>query len=238
MHRFANRPLAAPAIRRASVSSGRHRRRSCSPMRLSDILKPQNIKIPLQSKTKTDAITELVGVLAANGDVADSAKVLESVLEREATRTTGIGNGLAIPHGKTNGVTGLAMAIGKPSVPIDFQAIDGRPVTIIWLLSSPPDKTGPHIHALADQPADDDRQVPPGARMPPRPGRKSSTSSEIRKISYSRRIWDGARVISPQSPDAAGALLHAAFLRRSSSASPESAALRGFLRASQTARRH
>lgn len=118
-------------------------------MRLSEILKPQNIKIPLVSSVKTDAIRELVDLLAANNDVLDAKKVMDAVLEREATRTTGIGNGLAIPHGKTTGTADLVMAIGKPATPIDFQAIDGRPVTIIWLLSSPPDKTGPHIHALA-----------------------------------------------------------------------------------------
>ena len=118
-------------------------------MRLTEILKPQNIKIPLEAKAKTDAIGELVGLLATNGDVTDSKKVLDAVLDREATRTTGIGNGLAIPHGKASGTANLVMAIGKPAAPIDFQAIDGRPVTIIWLLSSPPDKTGPHIHALA-----------------------------------------------------------------------------------------
>jgi fructose-specific phosphotransferase system IIA component len=118
-------------------------------MRLTDILKPQNIKIPLQAANKTEAITELVDVLARSGDVTDAKRVLESVLERESTRTTGIGNGLAIPHGKTTGTNDLVMAIGRPEKPIDFQAIDGRPVTIIWLLSSPPDKTGAHIHALA-----------------------------------------------------------------------------------------
>ena len=118
-------------------------------MRLTEILKPANIKIPLQAKTKTEAITELVNLLAANGEVADARKVLDSVLDREATRTTGIGNGLAIPHGKCSGTDHLVMAIGKPAQPIDFQAIDGRPVSIIWLLNSPPDKTGPHIHALA-----------------------------------------------------------------------------------------
>ena len=118
-------------------------------MRLTDILKPQNIKIPLQATVKTDAIRELVDLLTANGEVADSKKVLDSVLDREATRTTGIGNGLAIPHGKCNGTDHLVMAIGRPATPVDFQAIDGRPVSLIWLLSSPPDKTGPHIHALA-----------------------------------------------------------------------------------------
>ncbi len=118
-------------------------------MRLVDILKPENIKVPLEAHTKTEAITELVAVLAKNNTVADAKKVLEAVLERESTRTTGIGNGLAIPHGKCSGAKDLVMAIGKCGTPIDFQAIDGRPVSLIWLLVSPPDKTGPHIHALA-----------------------------------------------------------------------------------------
>lgn len=118
-------------------------------MRLTEILKPQDIKIPLTAKTKIEAITELVQVLATNGQLSDPKKVLDAVLDRESTRTTGIGNGLAIPHGKTNGTSGLVMAIGKPAQPIEFNSIDGRPVTIIWLLSSPPDQTGPHIHALA-----------------------------------------------------------------------------------------
>ena len=118
-------------------------------MRLTDILKPENIKVPLTSTTKTDAIGELVALLAQNKAINDPKKVLDSVLDREATRTTGIGNGLAIPHGKCTGTADLVMAIGKAGTPIDFQAIDGRPVTLIWLLTSPPDKTGPHIHALA-----------------------------------------------------------------------------------------
>ena len=118
-------------------------------MRLTEILKPQNIKVPLESKNKTEAIGELVNLLAATGDVTDPKKVLEAVLDREATRTTGIGNGLAIPHGKCDGTTHLVMAIGRAATPLDFQAIDGRPVTIIWMLASPRDMTGPHIHALA-----------------------------------------------------------------------------------------
>ena len=118
-------------------------------MRLTEILKPEDIKVPLESTTKTDAIGELVALLAKNGEAVDAKKVLDAVLEREATRTTGIGNGLAIPHGKCTGVDHLVMAIGKATAPIDFQAIDGRPVSLIWLLASPPDKTGPHIHALA-----------------------------------------------------------------------------------------
>ncbi len=118
-------------------------------MRLIEILKPQNIKVPLQASTKNDAIAELVNLLAANGEITDAKKVLDAILEREATRTTGIGNALAIPHGKCSGTQELVMAIGKAATPIDFASIDGRPVSIVWLLTSPPDKTGPHIHALA-----------------------------------------------------------------------------------------
>jgi fructose-specific phosphotransferase system IIA component len=118
-------------------------------MRLSEILKPENIRVSLQAINKTEAITEIIDLLATNNELQQKGKVLDAVLEREATRTTGIGNGLAIPHGKCNGVDHLVMAIGRASTPIDFQAIDGRPVTLIWLLASPPDKTGPHITALA-----------------------------------------------------------------------------------------
>jgi len=118
-------------------------------MRLSELLKPADIKLELTADNKTDAIRELVDLLAANGQILDAKKVLGAVLEREGQRTTGIGNGLAIPHGKSNGTADLVMALGKAKSPIDFQAIDGRPVTWIWLLTSPPDKTGPHIHALA-----------------------------------------------------------------------------------------
>lgn len=118
-------------------------------MRLTDIINPANVKVPLAATNKTDAIKELIGLLAEHGDVSDPAKVLGVVLDREATRTTGIGYGLAIPHGKTAGAAQLTMAIGKCATPIDFQAIDGRPVSIVWLLVSPPDKSVAHIATLA-----------------------------------------------------------------------------------------
>src|ERR1017187_4389780 len=110
-----------------------------STMRLSDILKLDHIKVPLLAKNKKDAITEMVQLLSDAKEVKDSQVLLNSVLEREATRTTGIGNGLAIPHGKCTGVDHLVVAIAKPETPIDFESIDGRPVNLIVLLASPPD---------------------------------------------------------------------------------------------------
>jgi len=118
-------------------------------MRLSDILKIQHIKVPLVAKDKKGAISEMVQVLADAHEVKNAQVLLNSVLEREATRTTGIGNGLAIPHGKCAGVDHLVVAVGKPAEPIDFDSIDKRPVNLIVLLASPPDQTGPHIQALA-----------------------------------------------------------------------------------------
>jgi len=118
-------------------------------MRLTDILKVNHIKVPLLAKDKKAVIGELVQVLADAKELKDPNLLLTAVLEREATRTTGIGNGLAIPHGKCAGVDHLVIAIGKPETPIDFESIDGRPVNLIVLLASPPDQTGPHIQALA-----------------------------------------------------------------------------------------
>lgn len=118
-------------------------------MNLLDILTPEAIRAPLAATDKKGVIDELVDVLAATGKVGDAKALKEAVWTRELTRTTGIGHGLAIPHGKSTGMSGLAMAIGKPARPMDFEAIDGHPVKLVVLLASPPDKTSDHIQALA-----------------------------------------------------------------------------------------
>lgn len=118
-------------------------------MILTQILQPTCVKAPLESKDKESAITELVDLLASSGQIGNRDKVLESVLMREQTRSTGIGSGVAIPHGKSDGVKELVMAIGIIKDGIDFDSIDQKPVTIIVLLASPTDRTGPHIQALA-----------------------------------------------------------------------------------------
>jgi fructose-specific phosphotransferase system IIA component len=118
-------------------------------MRLSDIIDPDCIRVPLEATDKQNAIYELIDLLAEQGKITDKEMVHEAVWQRESTRTTGIGHGLAIPHGKCDCCDGLTMAIGKPPEPIDFQSIDGKPVRLIILLISPVDQTGPHIQALA-----------------------------------------------------------------------------------------
>jgi len=118
-------------------------------MTLLDILTPACIKAPLLATDKKGVIEELVDVLAGAGRVDDPDALKEAVWTREQTRTTGIGHGLAIPHGKSAGIHNLAMAIGKPAQPIDFASIDQKPVQLVVLLASPLDKTSDHIQALA-----------------------------------------------------------------------------------------
>ena len=118
-------------------------------MVLTKILQPACIKVPLQSRDKEAVITELIELLDNEGLLADKSAALEAVLTREKTRSTGIGSGIAVPHGKCKAVKQLVMAIGLAAKPIEFDSVDGKPVKIIILLASPADQTGPHIQALA-----------------------------------------------------------------------------------------
>lgn len=118
-------------------------------MNLLDILSVDCIRAPLASLDKKGVIDELVDVLADAGRVTKPEALKEAVWIREQTRTTGIGHGLAIPHGKAPGLAQLAMAIGKPSEPMNFEAIDGQKVRLVVLLASPPERTNDHIQALA-----------------------------------------------------------------------------------------
>jgi fructose-specific phosphotransferase system IIA component len=107
------------------------------------------MKVPLAAKDKDSAIVELIDALVEQGSIQDRAVALDAVLAREKIRSTGIGSGIAIPHGKCNAVRELVMALGTARQPIDFDSVDNKPVSIVILLVSPVDQTGPHIQALA-----------------------------------------------------------------------------------------
>lgn len=117
-------------------------------MNILDILTPESIKVPLEAGDKKSAIDELVDVLGDAGRICNTEGLKEAVWEREQQRTTGIGEGLAIPHGKSDCSTELTMAIGRPAQPIDFNSVDKKPVKLIILLASPANKTADHIQAL------------------------------------------------------------------------------------------
>jgi mannitol/fructose-specific phosphotransferase system IIA component (Ntr-type) len=117
-------------------------------MNLLDILSPEAIKVPLVATEKKGAIEELVDLLVESRSIKKPAALKEAVWQRELQRTTGIGEGLAIPHGKCNSTTELHLALGKPATPMEFGSVDKKPVQLIVLLASPPDRTSDHIQAL------------------------------------------------------------------------------------------
>jgi fructose-specific phosphotransferase system IIA component len=117
-------------------------------MNILDILSPKATKVPLDSTEKKAAIDELIDLLTANGSITEADQLKRVVWEREQQRTTGIGEGLAIPHGKSVCSNKLVIAMGRPAQPIDFGSIDNKPVKLIVLLASPADKTSDHIQAL------------------------------------------------------------------------------------------
>lgn len=118
-------------------------------MSLLDILSVSSTIVGLQGETKDEIIEELVDSLAAGAAITDRDKVLEAVLEREKIMSTGIGDGIAIPHGKSDAVAELAAALGIHKRGVDFEALDGEPAYVFFLLVSPANVSGPHIKALA-----------------------------------------------------------------------------------------
>ena len=107
-------------------------------MRLSDILQPECVVVPLVAADKKAAIFALADVLILEAGIADGEAFKEAIWKRETTRTTGIGGGVAVPHGKTPSIDTLHMAIGRTAAPLEFAAIDKKPVELIILLGSPP----------------------------------------------------------------------------------------------------
>lgn len=116
-------------------------------MLLTDLLTIDRIKIPLQASTKDDVLRELVQVVASGVEEPD--EVLRAVREREAVLSTGIGNGVAIPHGKSSMVEDLVMAAGRTAEPVEFDSLDGKPVQLLFMLIGPETAAGPHIKALS-----------------------------------------------------------------------------------------
>lgn len=118
-------------------------------MKITDFLKIESVRVPLRALDKTSAIRELVELLYSAGEISDLESVLQAVLQRERIRSTAIGAGLAVPHAKSPGALRPAMAVGKPSIPMDFDSSDGQPCRMIVLLVCPPGAAQSHIQALA-----------------------------------------------------------------------------------------
>ena len=118
-------------------------------MLLSELLSEDRIKVPLGGQSKDDLLRELVDLVAPTAEPAAKDAILAAVREREQLLSTGIGAGVAIPHGKTPVVDQLLMAAGVAARPLDFDALDGQPVELFFLLVGPESASGAHIKALS-----------------------------------------------------------------------------------------
>ncbi|OGW87017.1 MAG: hypothetical protein A3C35_00645 [Omnitrophica bacterium RIFCSPHIGHO2_02_FULL_46_11] len=118
-------------------------------MKISETLDKRAIKIGLNATAKEDVLKELVDVLAQVENIGDAKGILKALIERENLGSTGIGQGIAIPHGKTDKVTRLVAVLGISKSGVNFDALDGEPVYIFFLLVAPKATAGPHLKALA-----------------------------------------------------------------------------------------
>ena len=117
-------------------------------MQLSEFLDFDAIKPSLSGGNKR-ALLQQMAQFAAGRLQVDAAEILSSISERERLGSTGFGHGVAIPHGKIDGLTQIYCMFARLSEPVDYKAIDGQPVDLIFLLLSPPDAGAEHLKALA-----------------------------------------------------------------------------------------
>lgn len=118
-------------------------------MLLTELLSADRIKVPLCSRNKNDVLEELVALAVPQAAPEARRAILTAVREREQVLSTGIGGGVAIPHGKTPLVDQLVMAAGVAPAGVDYDALDGAPVQLFFLLVGPESAAGAHVKALS-----------------------------------------------------------------------------------------
>ena len=119
-------------------------------MRLTELLNPQAITTRLRARTKREAIAELVSLLESAHGLDSQGEILLRVMHREEGQTTGIGNGVAIPHGKARAVSQMVAACGVAASGVDFESVDGEPVTLFVLLAAPESVGSLQVKVLAN----------------------------------------------------------------------------------------
>ena len=118
-------------------------------MKILDFLKLDGIICPLESDTKAGILEELVNPITKNNPNLDKTRLIKILIERENLGSTGIGGGIAIPHGKFDGLKHLVSSFGKSEKGIDFSSMDNKPAFIFFLLVAPKKSAGEHLKALA-----------------------------------------------------------------------------------------
>jgi len=118
-------------------------------MKITDIFREEHIVERLQSKTKGDVLAELSNMVLHGDSRLRHEAVVNTLLEREKLGSTGIGDGIAIPHGKIANLDKLIVSFGRSIEGVEFDAMDGKPAHLFFLLLAPENTTGQHLKALA-----------------------------------------------------------------------------------------
>lgn len=118
-------------------------------MRIIDLLSPNSVKLGGSAKDKTDVLNQMVNLMAASGKVSDRDNYLQAVFAREEEGTTGVGEGIAIPHGRCSGVNAPGLAAMVLPEGVDYQALDGEKVDLIFLIGAPEGAGSVHIDILS-----------------------------------------------------------------------------------------
>ena len=118
-------------------------------MKISDILEEKLVVSNLAGSTKDEIINTMIELVSQSPKVLDKEKVRVAIIEREKIMSTGVGNGFAIPHGKTDAVADIVAAFGVTAQPIDYQSLDEKPVRLVFLLVGKDNLVGPHIKLLS-----------------------------------------------------------------------------------------
>ena len=118
-------------------------------MNMRDALKESCVIADLKGVTKDEVLKEMASSLKETGFISNVEEAVNVILERERLGSTGIGDGIAIPHGKMKGIDHILCAFGRSKEGVDFDAVDGKPVHILFLLLAPEDSAGLHIQMLS-----------------------------------------------------------------------------------------
>ncbi len=118
-------------------------------MKLTDILSEKFIQLGLEAKSKNDLIEKMLMLVASHPSIIDKTKLRSDVLKREKEMSTGIGKNVALPHAKTSAVSAPVLAVATLKKEIDFAAIDGEPVSLVFLLATPEQMLTQHLKLLS-----------------------------------------------------------------------------------------
>ncbi len=139
-------------IRATAVGAGQGEgsRKGTLRVKLVDLLNDSVVKVGLEAEDKEEAFAEMIELLVRAGRVRDRDRALQAILTREGMATTGIGSGIAVPHGRDPNIKNLTVALGISRTGIEYDSADGEPVYLVFMVLAEVNNPGPHVRCLGE----------------------------------------------------------------------------------------